>query len=86
MINKSPRRKGLNIRIPIIIPIKGKGFINHGPGLAIYGNINPRDEETNGKDMENDMGTGITVVDVIPLVTQHQLEKNMENGMDTWRV
>ena len=33
MINKPPPFKGLNIRIPIIIPIKGRGFINHGSGL-----------------------------------------------------
>ena len=30
MINKPPPVKGLNIGIPIIIPIKGKGFINQG--------------------------------------------------------
>ena len=24
---------GLNIRIPIITPIQGRRFINHGPGL-----------------------------------------------------
>ena len=33
MINKLPPFKGLNIRIPIIIPIKGRAFINHGSGL-----------------------------------------------------
>ena len=33
MINNPPPVKGLNIRIPIIIPIKGRGFINHGSGL-----------------------------------------------------
>ena len=33
MINKPPPFKGLNIRIPIIIPIKGRGFVNHGLGL-----------------------------------------------------
>ena len=27
--------KGLNIRIPIVIPIKGMGFINHGSGLVV---------------------------------------------------
>ena len=30
MINKPPPFKGLNIRIPSIIPILGRGFINHG--------------------------------------------------------
>ena len=34
MINKHPSCKGLNIRIPIIIPIRGRGFINHGSGLV----------------------------------------------------
>ena len=34
MINKPPPFKGLNIRIPIIIPIKGSGFMNQGSGLA----------------------------------------------------
>ena len=48
MINNPPPFKGLNIRIPIIIPIKGRGFIriqivipikgrgfmNQGSGLA----------------------------------------------------
>ena len=28
MINEPPPCKGLNIRIPLIIPTKGKGFIN----------------------------------------------------------
>ena len=34
MINKPPPFKGLNIRIPIIIPIKGSGFINQGFGVC----------------------------------------------------
>ena len=34
MINKPPPFKGLDIRIPIIIPIKGRGFIDQGSGLA----------------------------------------------------
>ena len=33
MINKPPPFKGLNIRIPIIIPIGGRGFINQGSWL-----------------------------------------------------
>ena len=33
MINKPLPLKGLNIRIPIIIPVKGRGFINQGSGL-----------------------------------------------------
>ena len=33
MINKPPPFKGLNIRIPITIPIKGRGLINQGSGL-----------------------------------------------------
>ena len=33
MMNKPPPFKGLNIRMLIIIPIKGRGFINHGSGL-----------------------------------------------------
>ena len=33
MIDKSPPFKGLNIGIPIIIPIKGRGLINQGSGL-----------------------------------------------------
>ena len=37
MINKPPPFKGLNVRIPIIIPIKGRGFINHGSGLGLRG-------------------------------------------------
>ena len=35
MINKPPPFKDLSFRIPIIIPIKGRGFINHG--LAVSG-------------------------------------------------
>ena len=35
MINKPPPFKGLHIRIPIIIPIKGRGFINHGSILLL---------------------------------------------------
>ena len=33
MINKPPPFKILNIRIPIIIFITGRGFINQGSGL-----------------------------------------------------
>ena len=33
MINKPPPFKGLIIRIPIIIPIKGRGVINQGSTL-----------------------------------------------------
>ena len=39
MINKPPPFKGLNIRIPIIMPIKGRGFINQGSGLPGSGRI-----------------------------------------------
>ena len=34
MINKPPPFKGLNVRIPSIIPTKGRGFINQGSGLV----------------------------------------------------
>ena len=37
MINKPPPFKGLPIRIPIIIPIKGRGFINQGSGFRGWG-------------------------------------------------
>ena len=37
MINKPPPIKDLSIRIPIIIPIKGRGFINQGLGLGEEG-------------------------------------------------
>ena len=33
MINKPPPFKGLNIGIPITVPIKGRAFINQGSGL-----------------------------------------------------
>ena len=35
MINEHPPFKGLNIRIPIISPIKGRGFVNQGSGLLL---------------------------------------------------
>ena len=35
MINERPPFKGPNIRIPIVIPIKGRGFINQGCGLGL---------------------------------------------------
>ena len=35
MINKPPPFKGLKIRIPIIVPIRGRGFINQGSGVVI---------------------------------------------------
>ena len=35
MMNKPPPFRGFNIRILIISPIKGRGFINHGSGLCI---------------------------------------------------
>ena len=34
MISTSPPFNGLNIRIPIIIPVKGKGFISQRSGLG----------------------------------------------------
>ena len=34
MINNSPPEKGRIIRIPIIIPIKGRGFNNQESGLG----------------------------------------------------
>ena len=34
MINKPLLVKGLDIRIPIMIPMKGRGFINHGFALG----------------------------------------------------
>ena len=33
---KPPPLKGLNLRIPFILPIKRMGFINHGSTLGIY--------------------------------------------------
>ena len=33
MISKPPPSKGLNLRIPFIIPTKGRGFTNHGSTL-----------------------------------------------------
>ena len=36
MINEPLPFKGLNIRIPIIIPIKGKGFIDPGSALGSF--------------------------------------------------
>ena len=35
MINKPPPFKGLIIKIPMMIPVKGRGFINHGFGLSM---------------------------------------------------
>ena len=35
MISQPHPFKGLNITIPIIIPIKGRGFINHGSALGV---------------------------------------------------
>ena len=34
MINRPPGFKGVNMRIPIIIPIKGRGSINQGSGFG----------------------------------------------------
>ena len=39
MINESPPFKGPNIRIPIIIPIKGRGLINQGSTLGVQSGI-----------------------------------------------
>ena len=38
MIHKPPF-KGLIIRIAIIIPIKGRGFINHWSGIPAFGTL-----------------------------------------------
>ena len=37
MINESSPFKGLNMRIPIIIPINGRGFIHSGSTLGCRG-------------------------------------------------
>ena len=37
MINNPPPCKRLNIKIPIIIPIKGRGSINRGSGSGLNG-------------------------------------------------
>ena len=42
MINKRPPVKGLEIRTAIMIPIQGRGLINHGSALAEGG---PQREE-----------------------------------------
>ena len=34
MINNPPAFKGLSIRIPLIIPVNGRGFINQASGLT----------------------------------------------------
>ena len=41
MINEPPPFQGRNIRIPIVIPMKGKGFLNQGSGLL--GNLGAPD-------------------------------------------
>ena len=33
LINKPAPLKGLHIRMPIIIPVNGRGFVNQGSGL-----------------------------------------------------
>ena len=35
MINKPPPFKGLNIRIPIIVPVQGRGFVNQGSTFTL---------------------------------------------------
>ena len=45
MINNPPFFKGLNMRIPIIIPIKGRGFINQGSGLIGITEGLPKDRD-----------------------------------------
>ena len=37
MINVLPLLKGLNIRIPLIVPIEGRGCINQGFTLGLRG-------------------------------------------------
>ena len=39
MINKPPRFKGLDIRIPTVIPVNGRGFIDQGSGLLHKKNL-----------------------------------------------
>ena len=41
MISKPTPFKDLHVRIPIIIPIKGRGFIDHGSGLLML-KLNPK--------------------------------------------
>ena len=39
MINKPPPFKGLDIRIPTILPIAGRGFMNQGSGKSFHGHL-----------------------------------------------
>ena len=47
-MKKPPPFKGLNIRIPVITPIMGRGFINHGSALPLgfvpiwFGTLKPK--------------------------------------------
>ena len=36
LISNSSPSNGLNIRVPIIIAMKGRGLINHGSGLPLW--------------------------------------------------
>ena len=37
MTNRPPPFKGLDIGIPILIPAKGRGFMNQGSGVQSFG-------------------------------------------------
>ena len=36
MMNEPPPVKDLNVRIPSIIPVTRRGFVNHGSGLGLW--------------------------------------------------
>ena len=65
MINKPRPFKVLNIRIPIIIPIKGRGFINQGSGLSCRELTDLRHEWTTGSiDKTVNMYIGVILGDI----------------------
>ena len=64
MIDKPPF-KGLNIRIPTIIPIKGRGFINQGSGLACIPTSEALIQQEWGFNL---VGDGPLLVSPLPLI------------------
>ena len=64
MINKPPPFKDLNIGIPIVIPIKGRGVINHESGVLRQTVLT---DSQLLKDITTDLGSSTKMLEAVVL-------------------
>ena len=83
MINKSLPSKGINIRIPIIIPVKGRAFINQGSGVGFRVYVGFIGLRFQGYVRIWNTFRGIYCLWGITNIIESQMEKNMDQEMES---